>query len=371
MSNLTPLTLSIETEGGVALPIIKRGTPIPVKRSLVVSPVKDGQTQAQIRILQGERRMAADNRSLGHLALDDIPSKPRGIPQIEVTFEINADGMLQVSTQDKSTGREETITIKDSGDLAEEEITRLVEEAEGYAEEDARRHREAEADLSQANITLAEDALRDLGAQIPQDFKNQTEEQIEITKKALETDDAETIQRESRLLRQQIAQSRQVSHQSPDAVTLDQAPQDSVDVYVAAPSEELPFTVFLSYAESDGASLARQLYVDLRLHKFNVWRTGKSILSPAHEQTIYAAIDQSHAMVILMTEEALYSPMMRRLLSYVFETKKVPILPALAPGLKSQDLAFGTRTLEPVHIHDDYYAAMKQMVEILREIEKA
>ena len=142
--DVTPLTLSVETLGGIATPIIERNTTIPVRRSKIFTTAEDNQTSVEIHIVQGERKMAADNISLGRFILDGIPPAPRGVPQIEVTFDIDADGILHVSAKDLGTGKEASIKITGSTRLSKEEIERMIKEAEKYAEEDKRRAEEAE-----------------------------------------------------------------------------------------------------------------------------------------------------------------------------------------------------------------------------------
>ncbi|MCW7074381.1 MAG: molecular chaperone DnaK [Candidatus Methanospirare jalkutatii] len=142
--DVTPLTLSVETLGGIATPIIERNTTIPVRRSKIFTTAEDNQTSVEIHIVQGERKMAADNISLGRFILDGIPPAPRGVPQIEVTFDIDADGILHVSAKDLGTGKEASIKITGSTRLSQEEIERMIKEAEKYAEEDKRRAEEAE-----------------------------------------------------------------------------------------------------------------------------------------------------------------------------------------------------------------------------------
>ncbi len=139
--DVTPLTLSIETLGGVATPLIERNTTIPTKKSQIFSTAADGQTQVEIHVLQGERPMAADNKTLGRFILDGIPPAPRGIPQIEVTFDIDADGILHVAAQDKATGREQSITITASSGLTKDEIDRMVREADQHRQDDQKRKR--------------------------------------------------------------------------------------------------------------------------------------------------------------------------------------------------------------------------------------
>ncbi|HDN78949.1 MAG TPA: molecular chaperone DnaK, partial [Chloroflexi bacterium] len=143
--DVTPLTLSVETLGGIATPIIPRNTTIPVRKSQIFSTATDNQTQVEIHVVQGERPMAADNKTLGRFILDGIPPAPRGVPKIEVTFDIDADGILHVSAKDMATGREQKITITASSGLTEEEIERMVKEAQEYAEQDRRKKELAEA----------------------------------------------------------------------------------------------------------------------------------------------------------------------------------------------------------------------------------
>ena len=152
--DVTPLTLSVETLGGVATPMIERNTTIPTRKSQVYSTAADSQTQVEIHVLQGERPMAADNKSLGRFILDGIPPAPRGVPQIEVTFDIDANGILNVSARDKATGREQKITITASSGLSEAEIQKMVKEAESHASEDAKRKEAVEAKKSGGNRRL-------------------------------------------------------------------------------------------------------------------------------------------------------------------------------------------------------------------------
>ncbi len=203
--DVTPLTLSIETLGGVATPLIERNTTIPAKKSQIFSTAADSQTQVEIHVLQGERPMAADNKTLGRFILDGIPPAPRGVPQIEVTFDIDANGILNVSARDKATGREQSITITASSGLAESEIQRMIKEAETHASEDTRRREAVEIrNQAEAGIHAAQKTLRDFATQIPDDVKNRTEERIEAVKKALEGDNVDTIKRETEALAQQL-----------------------------------------------------------------------------------------------------------------------------------------------------------------------
>jgi molecular chaperone DnaK len=205
--DVTPLTLSIETLGGVSTPIIERNTTIPTKKSQVFSTASDGQTQVEIHVLQGERPMAADNKTLGKFILDGIPPAPRGVPQIEVTFDIDANGILNVSAKDKATGREQKITITASSGLSDSEIDRMVKEAEKHASEDAKRREQVEIrNRADSMVFTAEKALRDYGEKVPAETKQAIESKIEDVRKALESNDADRIQRTSEELGQAIQQ---------------------------------------------------------------------------------------------------------------------------------------------------------------------
>jgi molecular chaperone DnaK len=203
--DVTPLTLSVETLGGVATPIIERNTTIPTKKSQVFSTAADSQTQVEIHIVQGERPMATDNKSLGRFILDGIPPAPRGIPQIEVTFDIDANGILNVSAQDKATGREQKITITAGSGLKEDEIQRMVKEAEKFASEDTKRKAQAEIrNQADSAIFSAEKLLRDFADRLPEDAKKQTQEKIDATKKALESNDPDRMTAATDALSQHI-----------------------------------------------------------------------------------------------------------------------------------------------------------------------
>jgi molecular chaperone DnaK len=203
--DVTPLTLGVETLGGVATPMIDRNTTIPTKKSQVYSTAADSQTQVEIHVVQGERPMANDNKSLGKFILDGIPPAPRGVPQIEVTFDIDANGILNVSARDKATGREQKITITASSGLSEAEIERMVKEAEQHAADDAQRKETAEV-KNQADSTIftAEKLLRDFADKLPEDAKKQTQEKIDAVRKAQESDNLTEIRAASDALTQHI-----------------------------------------------------------------------------------------------------------------------------------------------------------------------
>jgi len=192
--DVTPLTLGVETLGGVATPMIERNTTIPTKKSQVYSTAADSQTQVEIHVVQGERPMAGDNKSLGRFILDGIPPAPRGVPQIEVTFDIDANGILSVSAQDKATGRKQHITITASSGLSDSEIDNMIKEAEKHANEDAKRREMAEVNnQAESAIFSAEKLLRDYGDKIPENAKKATNEHIEGVRKAKESGDVAKI----------------------------------------------------------------------------------------------------------------------------------------------------------------------------------
>jgi molecular chaperone DnaK len=192
--DVTPLTLSIETLGGIATPLIDRNTTIPVKKSQVFSTAADGQTQVEIHVLQGERKMASDNKTLGRFILDGIPPAPRGVPQIEVTFDIDANGILNVSAQDKATGRSQHITITASSGLSDDEVDRMVKEAERNRAQDEKRKAEIEVKNSAENaVYAAEKAIRDYGDKMDANLKSGIEKQIEAVKKVKDSGDANKV----------------------------------------------------------------------------------------------------------------------------------------------------------------------------------
>jgi molecular chaperone DnaK len=192
--DVTPLTLAIETLGGVATPQIERNTTIPTRRSQIFSTASDNQTQVEIHVLQGERTMATDNKSLGKFILDGIPPAPRGMPQIEVTFDVDANGILKVSAKDKATGRSQHITITASSGLSETEVEKMRKDAESHAEEDRKRKDLIEVRNNADNtIYAAEKAIRDFGDKIPSEIRSEVENKITEVRSALQSDDGEKI----------------------------------------------------------------------------------------------------------------------------------------------------------------------------------
>jgi molecular chaperone DnaK len=192
--DVTPLSLSIETLGGVSTPQIDRNTTIPTRRSQVFSTASDNQTQVEIHVLQGERPMAADNKSLGKFILDGIPPAPRGVPQIEVTFDIDANGILKVTAADKATGRSQNITITASSGLSEEEVEQMKKDAEAHAEEDVKRKELIEARNHGDNTAYAaEKALKEFGEKVPEEVKTEIEAKVAEVRQAVEGEDVEVM----------------------------------------------------------------------------------------------------------------------------------------------------------------------------------
>jgi molecular chaperone DnaK len=194
--DVTPLTLSIETLGRVATPLIERNTTIPTKKSQIFSTAADGQTSVEIHVLQGERPMAADNKTLGKFILDGIPSAPRGIPQIEVTFDIVAAGISHVGAQDKAQGRAQSITITASSGLSKDEVEQMVRDSESHRQEDEKRRSEVEArNNADSLIYQAEKLLREQGEKAPAEVKSEVEAKIAACRTALQGQDLTEIQR--------------------------------------------------------------------------------------------------------------------------------------------------------------------------------
>ncbi len=185
--DVTPLTLSVETLGGVATPLIERNTTIPARESQTFSTASDNQSQVEIHVLQGERAMAADNKSLGRFILDGIPPAPRGIPQVEVTFDINANGILEVTAKDKATGKTQNITITASSGLSDEEVEKMRKDAERHAEEDKVNKEQIESRNNADTLAYTADkTLRDLGDKVPEDIKTEVESKVAEVRAELE-----------------------------------------------------------------------------------------------------------------------------------------------------------------------------------------
>jgi molecular chaperone DnaK len=201
--DVTPLSLGIETLGGVMTKLIPRNTTIPTRKSQTFSTAADGQTAVTIHVLQGEREMANQNRTLGNFNLEGIPPAPRGVPQIEVTFDIDANGIVHVSAKDMGTGKEQKIRIESSSGLSDNDIDRMVKEAEMHAEEDKREREKAEVrNEAEQMIYATEKNIKDLGDKVSADDKTKTEEAIAALKQALESNDTQTIKDKTETLKQ-------------------------------------------------------------------------------------------------------------------------------------------------------------------------
>ncbi len=194
--DVTPLSLGIETLGGVATKLIERNTTIPTRKSQIFTTAEDGQTSVEIHVLQGEREFARDNRTLGRFTLQGIPPAPRGIPQIEVSFDIDANGIVNVAAKDLGTGKEQRITITASTQLSDDEVENLVREAERAAEDDKKRREEVELKNSADSLVYAtEKTLRDQGDKIPAETRSKVEAELERLKKAIADNDMDAVKR--------------------------------------------------------------------------------------------------------------------------------------------------------------------------------
>ncbi|WP_130811561.1 molecular chaperone DnaK [Olsenella sp. Marseille-P4559] len=192
--DVTPLSLGVETMGGVMTKMIDRNTTIPTSKTEVYSTAADNQTSVEINVLQGEREMAADNKSLGKFTLTGIPAAPRGVPQVEVTFDIDANGIVKVTAKDKATGKSQQITISGSTALSDDEVDRMVKDAESHAEEDKKHKDEIEVRNQTDSLCYStEQTLKDLGDKVPEDQRKNVQEAVDAAKKALEGNDIDAI----------------------------------------------------------------------------------------------------------------------------------------------------------------------------------
>ena len=229
--DVIPLSLGIETLGGVATKLIERNTTIPASKSQVFSTAADNQTQVEIHVVQGERPMAGDNRTLGRFILDGIPPAPRGMPQVEVTFDIDANGILSVKAKDKSSSKEQSIRIEGSSALSSDDIERMKKEAEAHAAEDVKKKESAEArNIAEQTVWTAEKALTDAGDKIPADVKTAVQEKIDALKKVKDGTDAAVIKTATEELAkemQKIGQAMQSSTSSDHGSQQGGSPDDS------------------------------------------------------------------------------------------------------------------------------------------------
>jgi molecular chaperone DnaK len=245
--DVTPLTLGIETKGGVMTKLIERNTTIPTRKSEVFSTAEDNQPSVEVHVLQGEREMAANNKSLGKFQLTGIPPAPRGIPQIEVTFDIDANGILNVSAKDLGTGKEQKIEIKSGSGLADEEVERMVKDAEAHAEDDRRQRELVEARNNGENAAYQADRqLNDLGDQVPTSSKEEIEAAIKAVRETLESEDVSEIKAKTDALQEafhkvseamyaqasQAQQSQASNGASTDGAASDSGEEEVIDAEV-------------------------------------------------------------------------------------------------------------------------------------------
>ena len=223
--DVIPLSLGIETLGGVNTKLIEKNTTIPASRSQIFSTAADNQTSVEISIVQGERAMAKDNKSLGRSILDGIPTAPRGMPQIEVTFDVDANGILNVKAKDKASGKEQSIRIEARSGLSKEEIDRMAKDAEAHAGEDAKKREEAEAkNIAEQMVYTAEKALKDNGDKVPSEIKQSVQEKIDVLKKAKEAGDAASMKSATEALSgemSKIGEAMTKAGQSPNSQSAD------------------------------------------------------------------------------------------------------------------------------------------------------
>jgi len=216
--DVTPLSLGIETLGGVTTHLIEKNTTIPTRRSQTFSTASDSQPQVEIHVLQGEREMAKDNRSLGRFVLDGIPPAPRGVPQIEVTFDIDANGILQVGAKDKASGREQSIRIEGSGGLSKEEIDRMVKDAESHAAEDKQRRELVEKrNVLDSLVYQAEKTLGESGDKLPAEDRQRAQSALDEAKKDLESEDVARLDAARQRVEQEMHRVAEVLYKSQGA----------------------------------------------------------------------------------------------------------------------------------------------------------
>lgn len=250
--DVTPLSLGIETLGGVFTRMIDRNTTIPTKKSQVYSTADDNQQAVTIRVFQGEREMAADNKMLGNFDLVGIPPAPRGVPQIDVTFDIDANGIVNVSAKDKGTGKEQQIKIQASGGLSDSDIDQMVQDAEKFAEEDKKRREEAEAkNNAESLVHSTEKQLEEHGDKIDADLKGQIEEGIKKTKEAIEGGDPEAMKTESEALAQVAMQMGQKIYEAEQAAGGDAGDAAAADAAASSADDDVVDAEFSEVDDSD------------------------------------------------------------------------------------------------------------------------
>lgn len=212
--DVTPLTLGLETLGGITDKVIERNTTIPTRQARTYTTAADGQTQVEIHVLQGERDMARDNKTLGRFILSGIPPSPRGVPQIEVTFDIDANGILNVSAKEKATGKQQSITITGSTNLTKDEIDKMVTEAQSHASEDARIREEAETkNRAEQMVYQTEQLLKDLGDKAPSEARNQVQSALTNLRESMDSGDTERIRSRMDTLQQATFRLSEAAYQ--------------------------------------------------------------------------------------------------------------------------------------------------------------
>lgn len=213
--DVTPLTLGIETLGGVRTALIERNTTVPTSANQVFSTAADSQTSVEVHVLQGEREMASDNKSLGRFILDGIPPAPRGVPQVEVKFDIDANGILNVSAKDKATGKEQKITITGSTGISKEEAEKMRQDAEAHAEEDKKRKEQVEArNIADTLCYTAEKTLKDAGDKVSKELKGEVEEKVKAIREVLATASTEDLKQKTEDLSQSLQKIGQAMYGS-------------------------------------------------------------------------------------------------------------------------------------------------------------
>lgn len=230
--DVTPLTLAIETMGNIATPMISRNTTVPTSKTEVFSTAADNQTQVEIHVTQGERPMSADNKSLGRFILDGIPPSPRGVPQIEVTFDIDASGILKVTAKDKATGKTQNITISGAIGLSDDEVKRMQEEAEKHKVEDQKKAAVVQAkNQADSLISAAEKALKDAGEKAPKDVKEKVEEKLKKLKevKEKETSSKDEIESATKDLSETLSQIGQAMYSSSAKASEDKGSKEKAE----------------------------------------------------------------------------------------------------------------------------------------------
>jgi molecular chaperone DnaK len=251
--DVTPLSLGIETLGGVFTRMIDRNTTIPTKKSQVFSTAEDNQNAVTIRVFQGEREMAADNKMLGQFDLVGIPPAPRGVPQIEVTFDIDANGIVNVSAKDKGTGKEQQIRIQASGGLNDSDIEKMVREAEQFAEEDKKRRGAAEAkNNAESLIHSTEKQLAEHGDKVSADVKSEIEKAVAEAKTAVESGDADEMQQKTAALTQAAMKLGEAMYKAQQAETETGASADpGASAETEQPGESQEEVVDAEFSEVD------------------------------------------------------------------------------------------------------------------------